>query len=172
MCISNNSHKFYCGTKVYALVRVKSYIWQPYNNWNMKNRLFFVKTQQWSFFRNFRKRTERKTQTLLQQWDQWHMMLIFPQPPGGVDTWGWGTNRWAWLFCCTMAICIIYLLNMAFKWKPSIWKQAAYAEPHSVLEVQLKYMWYLKGVGILLSLQLGYTKYCCLLCEWDCQSRD
>lgn len=30
----------------------------------------------------------------------------------------------------------------------------------------------LKVVAILLGLQLGYTKYCCFLCEWDSRARD
>ena len=29
----------------------------------------------------------------------------------------------------------------------------------------------LKVVGLLLGMQLGYTKYCCLLCEWDSGTR-
>jgi hypothetical protein len=37
-----------------------------------------------------------------------------------------------------------------------------------------KYSWYvcgdLKVIALLLGLQLGYTKFCCFLCEWD--SRD
>lgn len=39
-----------------------------------------------------------------------------------------------------------------------------------------KYNWNicgdLKVVAILLGLQLGYTKYCCFLCEWDSRARD
>jgi len=29
----------------------------------------------------------------------------------------------------------------------------------------------LKVVALLLGIQLGYTKYCCFLCEWDCRDK-
>ena len=39
-----------------------------------------------------------------------------------------------------------------------------------------KYKWHvcgdLKVIGILLGLQMGYTKYCCFLCEWDSRARN
>jgi len=38
-----------------------------------------------------------------------------------------------------------------------------------------KYGWHicgdLKVVSLLMGLQLGYTKYCCFLCEWDSQAK-
>src|SRR6185436_6296680 len=38
-----------------------------------------------------------------------------------------------------------------------------------------KYGWHLCGdlkvVAVLMGLQLGYTKYCCFLCEWDSRAR-
>jgi hypothetical protein len=38
-----------------------------------------------------------------------------------------------------------------------------------------KYKWHisadLKVVAILVGLQLGYTKHCCFLCEWDSRAR-
>jgi hypothetical protein len=38
-----------------------------------------------------------------------------------------------------------------------------------------RYLWYicadLKVVALLTGLQLGYTKYCCFLCEWDSRNR-
>ena len=37
-------------------------------------------------------------------------------------------------------------------------------------EFKWKLCGYLKVVALLLGMQLGYTKYCCFLCEWD--SRD
>jgi hypothetical protein len=30
---------------------------------------------------------------------------------------------------------------------------------------------YLKVVSLLIGLQLGYTKYCCFLCEWDSRAK-
>jgi hypothetical protein len=30
----------------------------------------------------------------------------------------------------------------------------------------------LKIVAILLGMQLGYTKYCCFICEWDSRAKD
>jgi hypothetical protein len=39
-----------------------------------------------------------------------------------------------------------------------------------------KYNWHvcgdLKVIGLLLSMQLGYTKYCCFLCEWDSRAKN
>ena len=37
-----------------------------------------------------------------------------------------------------------------------------------------KYGWHicdLKVVSLLMALQLGYTKYCCFLCEWDSRAK-
>jgi hypothetical protein len=34
-------------------------------------------------------------------------------------------------------------------------------------EFKWKLCGYLKAVALLLGMQLGYTKYCCFLCEWD-----
>jgi hypothetical protein len=38
-----------------------------------------------------------------------------------------------------------------------------------------KYSWYvcgdLKVIAVLLGLELGYTKFCCFLCEWDRRDR-
>ena len=38
-----------------------------------------------------------------------------------------------------------------------------------------KYSWHicgdLKVIALLLGLQLGYTKFCCFLCEWDSRDR-
>jgi hypothetical protein len=38
-----------------------------------------------------------------------------------------------------------------------------------------KYSWYVRGdlkvIALLLGLQLGYTKFCCFLCEWDSRGR-
>jgi hypothetical protein len=38
-----------------------------------------------------------------------------------------------------------------------------------------KYSWYvcgdLKVIALLVGLQLGYTKFCCFLCEWDSRDR-
>jgi hypothetical protein len=38
-----------------------------------------------------------------------------------------------------------------------------------------KYGWHICGdlmvVSLLMGLQLGYTKYCCFLCEWDSQAK-
>ena len=30
----------------------------------------------------------------------------------------------------------------------------------------------LKVLAVLTGLQGGYTKFCCFLCDWDCQARD
>jgi len=39
-----------------------------------------------------------------------------------------------------------------------------------------KYRWKICGdlevIGLLLGMQPGYTKFCCLLCEWDSQAKD
>jgi len=34
-------------------------------------------------------------------------------------------------------------------------------------EFKWKFFGDLKVVALLLGMQLGYTKYCCFLCEWD-----
>jgi hypothetical protein len=39
-----------------------------------------------------------------------------------------------------------------------------------------KYCWNvcgnLKIIAVLLGMQLGYTKYCCFICEWDSRAKD
>jgi len=36
-----------------------------------------------------------------------------------------------------------------------------------------KYGWYICGViALLVGLQLGYTKHCCFICEWNSRARD
>ncbi|KAI6650048.1 hypothetical protein LOD99_6263 [Oopsacas minuta] len=54
-------------------------------------------------------------------------------------------------------------------------------ESHENMDILLKliryhsYNWHicgdLKVIGLLLGMQPGYTKYCCLLCEWDSRAR-
>jgi hypothetical protein len=35
----------------------------------------------------------------------------------------------------------------------------------------VEYLWGFESIALLLGLQLGYTKYCCFLCEWDSRDR-
>ena len=51
--------------------------------------------------------------------------------------------------------------------KGFLWQYGAFLEAIKYSEYQWILCWDLKVIGLLMGMQAGFTKYCCLLCLWD-----
>jgi len=78
---------------------------------------------------------------------------------------------WRWFYSTTVIDSPLFLWLMQPTWRKVMKAWSSFWIRLSMMNLSRNCVCDLKVVALLLTMQLGYTKYCCFLCEWDSQDK-